>query len=481
MKLVTEYLVIIEKIASEAFYALCDNIGEFNKLLQTDPDIHVEGPFINYKHATKFAYTVKTNKIEGKDQRFFHIKVTFEGEENNVEEYTSVLRSIRGVVHRAGGQPETLWDDVSLYYSHRAYPLIHKTENLMRKLITYFMLTNVGKEWVTEAAPTVVKEAIDKNRRRQYFDVLHQVDFSHLGDLLFKVYQTRDVAKLYDTLGNAQKLDDLNLDDLKNFIAKSNWERYFSKVVACTNEYLDKRWKQLYDLRCMVAHNALVSKSDYDRIVQLVGEVEGYLQTAIDNIDKVRVPQEDREQVAESVASSLSASYGDFIQLWKSFEIALMAVESDWGLFTGTHQNFRSPMRILRTLHEKEIIDSALLNEGLELVQFRNQLVHDARSSITEQEAQNYILRLEEFTNALKRSWKDEIIAALRSLGGEASLANIYDQIESNSIRNLPENWKAIVRYTLQLYSSDTDTFKAGGEDLFRHLGRGQWGLREKP
>ena len=67
MKLVTEYLVIIEKIASEAFYALCDNIGEFNKLLQTDPDIHVEGPFINYKHATKFAYTVKTNKIEGKD------------------------------------------------------------------------------------------------------------------------------------------------------------------------------------------------------------------------------------------------------------------------------------------------------------------------------------------------------------------------------------------------------------------------------
>ncbi len=479
MKLVTEYLIIIEKEASEAFYALCDNVGEFTKLLQTDLDIQVEGLFINYKRATKFAYEVKTNKIEGKNQRFFHLKVTLDGEENNIEDYTSLLRSIRGIVHRAGGQPETLWDDVSLYYSYKAYPLIHKLENLMRKLITYFMLTNVGKEWVAETSPTVVREAIDKSKRKQYLDVLHQIDFSHLGDFLFKAYQTRDVSKLYETLDNARKLEDLNLDDLKIFVAKSNWERYFSKVVACSDEYLNKRWKQLYDLRCMVAHNALVGKSDFDQIVQLVGEVEEHLQTAIDNLDKVHVPKEDREQVAENVASNLSASYGDFLQLWKSFEIALMSVVSDWGLSDGLQQKHRSPAQLLQLLSTKEIIDNHLLQDGFELVQFRNRLVHDASSSFSEQETRNYIMRLEEFLRALKRSWKDEVVVALRALGGEASLSEIYDFIENNSIRNLPETWKATVRYTLQLNSSDTETFKRGGEDLFRHLGKGRWGLKE--
>jgi hypothetical protein len=39
MKLTTEYLIIIEKTASEAFYHLCDNVKEFNKLLQTDSEI----------------------------------------------------------------------------------------------------------------------------------------------------------------------------------------------------------------------------------------------------------------------------------------------------------------------------------------------------------------------------------------------------------------------------------------------------------
>jgi len=479
MKLVTEYLIIIEKETSEAFYALCDNINEFNKLLQSDSDIKLDGSSLIYRHATNFDYEVKTNGIEGKDQRFFHVKITFNGEEKDIEQYTSLLRSIRGVAHRAGGQPETLWDDVSLYYSYKAYPLIHKIENLMRKLITYFMLTNVGKEWVIETSPTVVMEAIDKSKRKQYLDVLHQIDFSHLGDFLFKAYQTTDVSKLYETLNNAQTLSDLDLEDLKTFIAKSNWERYFSKVVACTDEYLDKRWKQLYDLRCMVAHNALVSRNDYDRIVQLVNEVEGHLQTALENLDKVHVPEEDREQVAENVASNLSATYGDFIQFWKSFEAAIIAVASDWGVNEDASQRFSTPLQILNSLQSQEIIDAKIFKEASELLQFRNRLVHDAGPTLSEQETRSYILRLEELTKALKRSWKDEISVALHALGGEASLTDIYDYIENHSIRNLPENWKSNVRYTLQFNSSDTETFKRGGEDLFRHLGKGRWGLRD--
>ena len=156
MNLITEYLIIVDKEASEAFYHLCDSVNGFIKLLTSDPDINIKGDVIFYKKKLSFPYHVNTNKVKGKEQRFFYVKVIFEGDENDIDEYVKLLRSIRGIIHRSGGQPETLWDDVSFYYSQKSYPLIHKAENLMRKLITYFMLTNIGKEWVVQTSPGVV-------------------------------------------------------------------------------------------------------------------------------------------------------------------------------------------------------------------------------------------------------------------------------------------------------------------------------------
>lgn len=148
MKLTTEYLIIIEKTVSEAFYHLCDSVNDFNRLLEKDSNIVIEdSQHIKYKQNLTVAYEVKTGKVEGKEQRFFRVRLTFNGEESNLEEYTALLRSLRSTVHGAGGQPETLQDDVSFHFANKSYPLIHYIENLMRKLITYFMLTHVGKEW----------------------------------------------------------------------------------------------------------------------------------------------------------------------------------------------------------------------------------------------------------------------------------------------------------------------------------------------
>jgi len=166
MNLITEYLIIVDKEVSEVFYHLCDSVEGFNKLLASDSDILIESKTISYKKNFKATYNVKTSKVSGKQQRFFHIKVIFDGDEKDMEDYVKLLRSIRGIIHRSGGQPETLWDDVSLFYSQKSYPLIHKVENLMRKLITYFMLTNVGREWVTQTSPGVVMDAIDKSKRK---------------------------------------------------------------------------------------------------------------------------------------------------------------------------------------------------------------------------------------------------------------------------------------------------------------------------
>jgi hypothetical protein len=66
-----------------------------------------------------------------------------------------------------------------------------------------------------------------------------------LGDFLFKPYQVKDTKELLLYISKAQTQNDIKIDELKAFEAKSNWEKYFSKIVDCTDEYLDKRWKDL--------------------------------------------------------------------------------------------------------------------------------------------------------------------------------------------------------------------------------------------
>ena len=476
MNLVTEYLVIIDKEESEALYHLCDSVDGFNKLLSSEPDIKIAGNEISYKAKFKADYRVKTSKVGDKQQRFFYVKVTCNGGENDIDEYGKLLRCMRSIVHRSGGQPETLWDDISLYYSQKSYPLIHKVENLMRKLITYFMLTNIGKEWVRQTSPDVVMDAIDKSKRKQYLDVLHQIDFIHLGDFLFKPYQLKDTKELILLISKAQNQDDLKLDELKTYVAKSNWEKYFSKIVDCTDEYLDKRWKALYELRCSVAHNALLNKETYEKIAVLVSEIALPLQKAVDNLDKIHVPQADKEQVAENVVSSVSTAYGEFIQAWKIFEKTLRNAQKDLGIEDG---KFSNTLQTIQVLRENEVVDHEFVQDGIELIRFRNQVIHDSRIDFAESEIRNNLVKLDELIKTLKRSWKDEIYSAIIQLGGEATLTDIYEYIERDSTRKLPNTWQATVRYALQIHCSDTETYK-GGDDVFRHISKGKWGIKPK-
>ncbi|MFG3826309.1 hypothetical protein ACGI6H_34825, partial [Escherichia coli] len=63
------------------------------------------------------------------------------------------------------GSTQIIWDDISKYYSIQAYPLIHEIENLMRKLITKFMIHNVGLSWTKDSVPKEFSEALKKSEK----------------------------------------------------------------------------------------------------------------------------------------------------------------------------------------------------------------------------------------------------------------------------------------------------------------------------
>lgn len=86
----------------------------------------------------------------------------------------------------------------------------------------------------------------------------------------------------------------------------------------------------------------------------------------------------------------------------------------------------------------------------------------------------------------LKRKilWRDDVRGALATLGGTASLREIYVEVRKIRLsagRSLPLNTDAIIRRELEYNSSDATAF-TGSRDWFRAvegIGGGKWALRK--
>ena len=80
-----------------------------------------------------------------------------------------------------------------------------------------------------------------------------------------------------------------------------------------------------------------------------------------------------------------------------------------------------------------------------------------------------------------KIRWVDDVRAALRALGGSATLHEIYKATAARrreGNRSVPRTLEATVRRTLEDHSSDSANFR--GADLFTNIGRGEWALRDR-
>jgi hypothetical protein len=179
------------------------------------------------------------------------------------------------------------------------------------------MLITVGAEWVDQASPAEIKAIISKAKRKD-LNALHNIDFKDLADFLLKPYSSVSGEELHKKIKEATSYDDVA--QIKKMEPESNWSRYFSSLVNCNDSFLQKRWMELYDLRCQIAHNALVSKSDFTRISELTAELKEKLTEAINKLPQVQVPSEEVALVSENAAASASALLIALLFTSKDFE-----------------------------------------------------------------------------------------------------------------------------------------------------------------
>ncbi|MCT4544665.1 MAG: HEPN domain-containing protein [Vallitalea sp.] len=243
-------------------------------------------------------YKILLTKRQKQKRIYYNISFIIEGE-RNIEVFSIFLRQFRELFGKLTDKHiETLWDDVNLYYSNKGYPYIYKLENLMRRLISEFMILNIGDKWVKNNIPGEVEKSI-KDTNNKTNNYLHYVDFIQLGNFMFKKYCNKEYeyVKLIELIDKTDDNSELSIEELKKYVPKSNWERYFSSIIKCNENYLCKKWDSLYKLRCDIAHNKPFNKNNYQTLEKLYNEVSEVLKKAILSLDTIII--NDKEEVRD--------------------------------------------------------------------------------------------------------------------------------------------------------------------------------------
>ncbi len=213
-----EYLILLDNEKTS-----CKTIKALKNFIQSDSNIEIDKDIITYKDF-KASIQIKTGKPSDSTHLFFNITLSC-ASESEIEKFSSLLKAIRSLLSLLTKTYYILWDDLSLFYSQKSYPIIFDIENLMRKLITKFMLLNIGVGWTKDRIPTEVQQSVNPNNNDTNY--LQNVDFIQLKNFLFSEYYPNHKESLIKELKSAKDITKLNLQDIKSLIPESNWEKYF--------------------------------------------------------------------------------------------------------------------------------------------------------------------------------------------------------------------------------------------------------------
>jgi hypothetical protein len=284
----------------------CTDIETFRNFIRANKNFKISENKLTFKDLD-IKFTVIDGEVES--QKYFMLTLLLL-DKSKIEKFEEALKEFKGLIYSIKGIINILWNDISFYYSQQAYPLIYEIENLMRKFITKFMLRKIGVDWVTKNLPKEVKE---KLKEKKQYDVLFETDFIQLTELLFKTYPSENIERLFDILRKSKETTDLNIVELKEFIPKSNWERFFRPYIEKDIEegFISKRWAKLYDLRCKVAHNNTFNKSDLIDLKKNIEDLKGPITKAIADVDFLDSTNDKKELLYISLMKELmDTSFG---------------------------------------------------------------------------------------------------------------------------------------------------------------------------
>ena len=356
---IIEMLIILNKKS---------NIGQspstFKKILEATDEIIINDNSLCFE-GMDFSFLIVEH---GKNDDTLLIKLELkEINDSNLLKFTKLIRLFKKIsTENKLGNIQIIWDDISKYYSVIAYPMIHEIENLMRKLITKFMLHNVGLSWTKKSIPEEFARSLDKSNKlntqneldkQNEHNIMYQVDFIQLSNFLFNAYRELEVAELIKKLTplSFQDLDENAFSELKKIIPQTNWSKYFESSIDISANSIISDWRILYELRCCVAHNRDFTKKDLDDVIKLTDKLKPILKNAIEKTENIIVNTKDKNDLVNQFEESFIDNNKTDIEIFRDSVINLFLktrqlYELAFGVPNSGNENFK---KVVNDVFEK--------------------------------------------------------------------------------------------------------------------------------
>jgi hypothetical protein len=326
MTLTVEYLIIIKQADD-----FCKNEDSFINFIAVDTTLK-PAKKMNIKTITDLSsqlevqYEIVCEEILSKGERIFNLKM-LSREENKISEFNTLTRKIKKIalkINPEKTQIHTIQDDIGSHYAIKAYPIIHDIENTLRKLISKFMIINVGMDWFKEAVHDDISKDLEKKKKTEIFnDYLQNLDFIDLSNVLFKPFRSITTNDFDKIISAASKIEDIDFLTLKKYVPKSNWERYFSQIVQIEGNVLQEKWTKLYDIRNDVAHNRYLTIGRFEELNNIIASIKPNLDKALENLDKVKLSPLDINLIAQLLNKNSYSNMPRLMAAAKEFNIGV--------------------------------------------------------------------------------------------------------------------------------------------------------------
>lgn len=239
-------------------------------------------------------FELNRGRVFSTEEVYFDLVITSTNE-SEIDKFSSLVNKLINLLERinTGDKKKinVIWNDIEKHYAQKAYPLIYETENLMRNLISKFMLQNLGTDWFKNSIHPDIKDKIKSKKTGRYKDELYKIDFIALTEyILFKKYRDLNMSQLDKIVRGINDVGDVEkatIKSLKSILPRSNWDRYFSKIIDESEDKLVKQWKQLYEIRNLVAHNVGLSKNEFEQLSNISGSLNVKLKEANNKIKEL--------------------------------------------------------------------------------------------------------------------------------------------------------------------------------------------------
>ena len=312
--------IVIEYLIMSPDIEFCNSNEAFKQLLSVDSRITIIDEYklsmkVNSTGILTVSYEVDTDIVPNKKERYFKFKIKSKEVEriNDLTQLTALLESSFARIDNEVSV-HMLWNDISRIYAVEGYALINEVENLLRRLITSFLLTRVGFDFPKHHIPSGVKNRAD-HLKVSDANYLHQTFFDDLKTILFEGQRAGNFENIGEIERLVQKLisegrTEISIDELKGVIATSLWDKYFAAGTSYDKSKLQTDLDLLNGLRNEIAHNRHVNRQTLGKIQNLSEKIIKTLKLAIEDLPEKNLTVEEQEFQIDAENNRLTKARG---------------------------------------------------------------------------------------------------------------------------------------------------------------------------